>query len=149
MKARALFYLLLIAFTQTSLGFVRFDDSSLNQLLARSATLQTSGVIWVWSPRMNISSFGMTELKPIAALLNLEVTVLVDPFLSEEEIRSNTYYEILMNSQILDSQELIRRGALVHFPVLFVYKNGHLLTPSRPGYDEPGRLYEYLSRRAL
>lgn len=148
MKARALFFLLLIAFTQTSLGFARFDDSSLNQLLARSRANQTSGVIWVWSPRMNISSFGMSELKPIAALLDLEVTILVDPFLSEEEIYQNKYLNILINSQILDSQELIRRGALVHFPVLFVYKNGKLLTPSRPGYDEPGRLYEYLSRRA-
>jgi hypothetical protein len=148
MKIYVLIFLLLSAFSQSSLGFSRFDDNSLNQLLAHSAANQTSGVIWVWSPRMNISSFGMTELKPIAALLDLEVTVLVDPFLSEEEVYKNKYINLLINSQVLDSQELIRRGALVHFPVLFVYKNGQLLTPSRPGYDEPGRLYEYLSRRA-
>ncbi len=148
MKICVLIFLLLSAISQTSLGFDRFDDNSLNQLLAHSAANQTSGVIWVWSPRMNISSFGMTELKPIAALLDLEVTVLVDPFLGEQEIYNNKYINLLINSQVLDSQELIRRGALVHFPVLFVYKNGQLLTPSRPGYDEPGRLYEYLSRRA-
>lgn len=148
MKQFGMIFLFLSLVTHTALGFSRFDDSSLKQLLAHSAANQTSGVIWVWSPRMNISSFGMTELKPIAALLDLEVTVLVDPFLSEEEVRSNKYFEILKNSQVLDSQELIRKGALIHFPVLFVYKNGQLLTPSRPGYDEPERLYEYLSRRA-
>jgi len=148
MKRLSLFVILFIAHSQAALGFTGFDDSALESLLTHSAQNRTSGVIWVWSPRMNISGFGMSELKPIAALLDLTVTVLVDPFLSEEEIRSNQYFELLSNSQVLHSQELIRRGALIHFPVLFVYKNGELLTPSRPGYDEPGRLYEYLLRRA-
>ncbi len=148
MMKHMLMTLLLIVSSQACLGFAHFDDSSLNQLLALSAQNQTSGVIWVWSPRMNLSGFGMTQLKPIAALLDLEVTVLVDPFLSEDEIRSSQYFELLQNSMVLGSQELIRRGGLLHFPVIFVYKNGELIKNGRPGYDEPGRLYEYLSRRA-
>lgn len=126
-----------------------FQDDNLEQLLKLSELNQTSGVIWVWSPRMNLSIYGLSELKPIAALLDLELTVLVDPHHPEMSIYDPQYASLFSESLVMRSKTLEKYGALLHFPVLIVYKNGKLLLPNRPGYDEPERLYRYLVRRLL
>lgn len=125
-----------------------FNDQSLEQLLKKSERNQTSGIIWIWSPRMVLSyAAGVKELKPISLLLNLESTYLVDPFVDDTEIAMTHAPRELQNSPAMHSLTLNRFGALLHYPVLFIYKNGKLLLPSRPGYDEPWRLYDYLVRR--
>ncbi|MFN8846289.1 MAG: hypothetical protein ACK5W9_05525, partial [Bdellovibrionales bacterium] len=54
-----------------------FTDTDLFELLKKSAEEQTSGVIWIWSPRMILSYKGEQELRPISLLLQLDVTYLV------------------------------------------------------------------------
>lgn len=125
----------------------QFQDENLEQLLKNSELNQTSGVIWVWSPRMNLSIYGLSELKPIAALLNLELTVLVDPYHPEMSLYDSQFESLFSESLVMSSKALEKYGALLHFPVLIIYKNGKLLLPNRPGYDEPERLYRYLARR--
>lgn len=126
-----------------------FTDQNLKILLQNSAEKQTRGIIWIWSPRMVLSYMGYKEIHPISRLLDLEVTYLVDPYVSEIEIERTAISHELKESQLMKSEYLNRVGALVHYPVLILYQNGKILTPSRPGYDEPWRLYEYLARRLL
>lgn len=78
-----IFSLVLSSLALKAQAFSHFDDQSLESLLKNSELHQTAGVIWVWSPRMNLSIYGLSELKPIAALLDLKLTVLVDPHHSE------------------------------------------------------------------
>jgi len=141
--------LLSMSITLKAQGFTQFTDESLQSLLNSSEIHQTSGVIWIWSPRMNLSIYGLSELKPIAALLDLELTVLVDPHHPELSLYDSRYALLFKESYIMNSQTLEKFGALLHFPVLILYKNGKILLPNRPGYDEPERLYRYLARRLL
>ena len=82
-------------------SFPHFDDQSLQTLLSNSEMNQTSGVIWIWSPRMNLSIYGLSELKPIAALLDLELTVLVDPYHPDLSLYDSNYSSLLSQSQIM------------------------------------------------
>ena len=141
--------LVVLSFSLSAHAFSHFNDESLAQLLKNSELNQKSGVIWVWSPRMNLSIFGLSELKPIAALLDLELTVLVDPNHPELVVYNTDYAPLMSQSLVMSSKILESQGALLHFPVLIIYKNGKILSPNRPGYDEPGRLYRYLARRLL
>ncbi len=138
-----------LSFSIDAYAFNQFDDACLAELLLKSEQNKTSGVIWIWSPRMNLSVYGLTEIKPVAALLDLELTVLVDPNHAELTVYEPAYVSLLSSSKVMKSKILESQGALLHFPVLIIYKNGKILLPNRPGYDEPERLYRYLYGRLL
>ena len=125
----------------------QFTDQDLEQLLKNSFENKTSGIIWIWSPRMILSYKGYQELRPISILLQLDVTYLVDPFVTETEIINTSISQELFNSKTMNSKVLSNLGGLIHYPVLIIYENGQIKLPSRPGYDEPWRLYDYLARR--
>ncbi len=124
-----------------------FTDDSLKALLADSANRKVSGVIYTWSPRMNLSILGTVELAAIARQLQLDMTVLVDPAVTAPEIEFYKNVPELQNSYWLSSMYLYKIGITQHYPALVVYKNGKILAPLRPGYDEPARVREYLIRR--
>jgi hypothetical protein len=141
-----LFLILSFALISASSG-AEFTDQDLQELLKKSADQQTSGIIWIWSPRMILSYRGYEELRPISLLLQLDVTYLVDPYVSEDDINQTAYNQDLLLSKKMHSNVLSQIGGLIHYPVLIIYQNGQIQLPSRPGYDEPWRLYDYLAKR--
>lgn len=145
MNRTLLFFVLLLA------GFAHansFTDKHLRVLLAQSEIKQSSGLIYIWSPRMNLSILGAHEIQVVAHKLNLEVTFVLDPAAVSEEVKEVvTQYPLLQQTPKLESETLIGMNMKIHFPSLIIYQNGKLLSISRPGYDEPERVEEYLTRR--
>lgn len=125
-----------------------FKDTQLKELLANSQEKSLNRLIYVWSPRMPLSILGVEELSQIAYKFSLPLTVLVDPAAVESEIISSARGNpLLKNSSRLDSATLVSMSMSIHYPSLVLIKNGKLLRPSRPGYDEPERVEDYLMRR--
>lgn len=152
MHKKLLALILVVTFSSVAFaGQIRplFTDTTLNDLLFRSAISQTSGVIYTWSPRMNLSLLGIAELQSICNELKLELVILLDPAISDEEANSvrKPFYEYLIPSYRLHSAWLLNMGIRVHYPSLVIFKNGKIIGSFRPGYDEPGRVRQYLLRR--
>lgn len=126
-----------------------FTDDYFNKLLEFSAANHTQGVIYTWSPRMNLSILGIQELQPICKELNLGLIILLDPNISDKEANKapKGFNEATIPSYRLYSQQIINLGVLIHYPSLIIYKNGQIIGSFRPGYDEPGRVRQYLLRR--
>lgn len=115
-----------------------FNDRKLSSILDTSSKSKRAGIIYTWSPFMNFSIDGIAEARSIAKSLNLEFHLLYD---SKVKNRGNT------DSIKLNSLELKERGAEIHYPSLFFYKNGEIDSIARPGYDSPDRLRSYLKKR--
>ena len=122
-----------------------FTDSVLQKILEDSRKNKTSGLIYAWSPRMNLSVKGMHEARDITKKLNINFHLVHDSnILRSEEILSQVKkYKSKKNNSI----ELIERGVGVHFPSIIFYKNGILDDHPRPGYDEPIRLTKLLTKK--
>ena len=125
-----------------------FTDNSFARLLALSQAYQTQGVIYTWSPRMNLSLLGIAELQTICKELKLNLIILLDPNISDEEANrvQKPFDESSLPSFRLYSQRLVEMGVLIHYPCIIIYKNGKIIGAFRPGYDEPGRAHDYLLR---
>ena len=114
----------------------------------QSEVKQSAGLIYAWSPRMNISIRGALEIFEIAQKLNLELIFVLDPAAVDEEVRQVVEkYPVLHNTFKLQSDTLIAMSMKIHYPSLILYQNGKILPISRPGYDEPERAIDYLLRR--
>lgn len=125
-----------------------FNDQYLQTILAASKDKQSAGLIYAWSPRMPLSILGVEELSKIAKTLQLPLYVVLDPAAIETEVLSaSADNTLLSNSPKMVSNVLASMSMKIHYPSLVIYKNGLLLTPSRPGYDEPERLEEFIIRR--
>lgn len=133
---------------QLVLASSEFTDRDLDSILRSEDTQNTAGLIYAWSPRMPLSILGADEIAIIAKKLNLPLYIVVDPSATEQEIRNSVgNNSLLKNSAALRSEKLISMSMKIHYPSLVMYRNGNLLTPSRPGYDEPERLEAYIIRR--
>ena len=124
----------------------RFSDQSLQDILTYSEFHQSAGLIYTWSPRMSLSTRGVSEIVRLARDLQLDITVLVDPNLPDEESLSATENLWLGHSMKAESPALVRLGISLHYPNLIIYKNGKI-DSIRPGYDEPARVRDYILRR--
>lgn len=126
-----------------------FTDNTLRELLSDSSDRQTSGAIFTWSTRMNLSLVGVAEIQTICNELNLDLTILLDPAISDQEADQvrKPFYEATIPSYRLASEYLLKMGLRIHYPSLVIYKNGKIIGSFRPGYDEPGRVRDYLLRR--
>ncbi|MBL7543159.1 MAG: hypothetical protein JNL11_05050 [Bdellovibrionaceae bacterium] len=125
-----------------------FSDLHLQHILETSRLQNTAGLIYAWSPRMPLSILGAEELSVLAAKLNLPLHIVLDPTALEDDVLAtakNNFF--LEHSPKLDSSILIAMNMKIHYPSLILYKNGQLLNPSRPGYDEPERLENYVIQR--
>ena len=121
--------------------------SATNALFASESTFSMATL----SPNsaFNLSIVGIKEIQSICAELKLDLIILLDPNISDEEADSvqKPFDEGLIPSYRLSSNYLKDMGLLIHYPALVFYKNGNIIGTFRPGYDEPKRIKEHLSRR--
>lgn len=108
-----------------------FTDSKLEKLLKKSLEQSTSGIIYTWSPNMNLSITGADEIRSLAKKHGLELTLLHDSRASSRDIKSYNF----VDSMKMRSKVLMDKGMEIHFPSILIYRNGVLGKYSRPGYD--------------
>lgn len=118
-----------------------FMNDDLEKVLNKSRLESSSGIIYSWSPNMNLSVVGAREITEISKKLGLELILLHDSRLSSEEIKPFK----IKNSLSMRSRILMDKGMEIHFPSIIVYRNGILDRYSRPGYDNA----ESLVKRVL
>lgn len=109
------------------------DDKKLFSILNKDLT----GLVYSWSPHMNLSVKGLKAIQAIAAEQKLPLTVLMDSqsaselelakkILDKEKIKLD---KILIGS----SMELYYRRTNIHYPNLIVFKNGRIVDGMLPG----------------
>lgn len=130
---------------------VLFTDFNLQKILDASATSGKAHVIYVWSPRMNLSLKGVKEISSYAETKKIDLTVIADPMANPDEVR-----QIVMRNRWpskyeykLDSDILKQHNATIHFPALLIVKDGKIAAPVRPGYDTPDRLDKFLVKMGV
>ena len=111
--------------------------------LARLINSKRNALIYVWSPRMPLSVDGMREIASASKQIGLPVTYLADPFASKTEV-----LRISPTSKFLQSDELDRRGARIHYPMLFILNSGEISHIQIPGH-KTASTYRHLLESAL
>lgn len=107
--------------------------------LAKFVTKNKTGVIYVWSPRMDLSVKGISEIKSAAKEKKLPLLILVDKDVSPAE---KTKLEKSLGKDVVktvDSFELNMRHAQMHFPAILVFKNQKILSEVKYGYEKADR----------
>lgn len=115
-----------------SVGFTDRD-------LAKFVTKNKTGVIYVWSPRMDLSVKGISEMKAAAKKKRLPLLILLDKDVSSAE-KSKLEKSLGKDAvKTVDSFELKMRHAQLHFPAIFVFKNQKILSEVKYGYEKADR----------
>jgi hypothetical protein len=102
-----------------------FDDAALAKLQADRANT----LIYVWSPRMVLSSLEAADVAKAAASQGLSLLALHDARVDDAELQgalAKLPHTALTQSQALCSPRLIALEAMRHFPTSFVMQNGKL-----------------------
>ncbi|AFY00790.1 putative exported protein [Bdellovibrio bacteriovorus str. Tiberius] len=93
---------------------------------------------------MYLSLKALPEYKSAATKAKVAFLPLLDPVTNTKE---NMLKVDLHKIEILNSEILIKKNALLHFPSYIFFKNGQLQGSFNPGYDSPEkfqhRLKEY------
>lgn len=119
-----------------------FRDIDLAELLTKNA----KGLIYVWSPQMELSVREVSELKDYK--LDFPVSVAMDPegdALAAEKIKKDKRlpdeYLRRVNSSVLFAADVA-----LHYPAVIFYKNGKILQ-RLPGYN--GRNLNQIAKKIL
>ncbi len=115
-----------------------FSDFDLDKLIRQSKAEGFSNLYWIyiWSPHMNYSVRGLREAGRIAQMdRRVHLVPILDPNARTEG----------SEHPILTSDRLIEEGALLHFPAVFLIRNGRL-SKVRLGYDASDLAREILQR---
>lgn len=120
------FAIFLIAINSTfTTAIACFDDKSLLK-----QTLNTSSLVYVWSPRMVLSVTQAHLAAAQAKALGLQFVPVVDGRLPVAEWQSALKQvenaDILSQSEPLCASQLIEKDAYLHFPTAFVVQNGDI-----------------------
>ncbi len=107
--------------------------------LAKFVTKNKTGVIYVWSPRMDLSVKGIAEIKAATKAKKLPLLILVDKDVSAAEkakLEKSLGKDVV---KTVDSFELNMRHAQMHFPALLVFKDQKILSEVKYGYEKADR----------
>jgi hypothetical protein len=122
-----------------------FTDLQLKESLRKNK----KGVIYIWSPNMPLSVIGLNYLLKHAKKLGVHVTAVVDPNSPEKALSSYIQSGKVSkkSTKRLESYELIQRGAMIHYPAFFTYKNGQLSRGPKLGYEDDKQTLKFLKER--
>lgn len=87
---------------------------------------------------MPLSRNGLEDIIEIAEANKLPLQILIDP---------NPFVELESTDVVLDSQTLVKRGMLNHFPSLVIYKNGTLIPWMIQGYEAKNSLEKLIKNK--
>lgn len=119
-------------------------DADLKKLVASGE----KGVIYIWSPHMTLSPKGYHNIKAAAEKLGVKVYSYVDPAATEEAVR-----KVVSKGRIpasaktkMHSFDLVMRGATLHYPATFTFKDGKLSRWAKHGYEDSVQFEEFLKQ---
>jgi hypothetical protein len=123
-----------------------YTDKDLIKTLDASKAKKSQGILYAWSPRMNLSVTGAKEAVAYAKKENLELTLLADPEVPAKELEKVLKEHGLPESASIRmrSSDLANRGILIHYPAMIIYSNGQLKNQLRPGYNVPKRFDKFV-----
>ncbi len=112
-----------------------FSDKELSEFVLKNKT----GVIYVWSPRMDLSVKGISEIRKAAQDKKLPLLILLDKDVTPAEklkLEKSVGKDAV---KTVDSFELRMRHAELHFPAILVFKNKKILSEVKYGYEKADR----------
>ena len=121
-------------------------DAELKKLIVK----HDKGILFLWSPSMKISIWGLQRAISAAKKLKIKVFAVVSR-LSDEKRAHDVIKSLPVrqkNVWIDSSFELLMRGMDLHLPSLLVFENGDFTNPVRRGYEEE-KVYENYFRHVF
>lgn len=109
-----------------------FSDKDLSAFIQKNKT----GIIYVWSPRMDLSVKGIKEIQAAAIEKKLPLLILVDKDISETErmkLEKSLGKDV---TRTVDSFEFKMRQVQLHFPAVLVFKNQKILPGVKYGFEK-------------
>lgn len=105
-----------------------------------------SGIIYIWSPHMSLSPVGFHHIQATAKKLGVELHAFVDPRANTEVVaKVAKKARIPASSQKpMQSFDLTMRGATLHYPATFTYKNGKLSRWPKHGYENEIQFEQFI-----
>lgn len=96
------------------------------------------GVIYVWTPYMPLSVSGLAEIKKALAGTDGELTILLDPRATVGEAEKWIEKGLVQKNELRKaaSTEISDRGLGVHFPAVYIYKDGFLANTDYVGFKK-------------
>lgn len=128
-----------------------FTDAKLYEVIGKPAD-KYWGVIYLWSPAMPLSVEGIREIKNAMATLgnNGKLVVLADGRVDYADVRKALELNKVDGAEVMQiaSEELIDRGATLHYPAAIVFKDGFLSNKKYIGY-KPGPSFARFIKKDL
>lgn len=105
-----------------------------------------SGIIYIWSPQMTLSPKGYHHVAAAAKKLGVELNVFVDPSAQPKMVKKSVQSARLPASsqKPMQSFDLTMRGATLHYPATFTYKNGKLSRWPKHGYENDIQFEQFI-----
>ena len=120
-----------------------FTDKELKAALKKNK----QGLIYVWSPYMPLSVEGLHEIKDAAKKLKMNLTILQDGKAKASESAKWVTQKRVLASELtpVASSELYARQVQLHYPVLYIYKDGFLSNRSIVGHKQADTYEKWVS----
>lgn len=117
-------------------------DGELKKIVESGKT----GIIFIWSPNMTLSPKGHHHVEEIAKKLKIEFNSFVDPVANEALAKKLATKARLPASSLkpMQSFDLTMRGATLHYPATFVYKDGKISRWAKHGYEDLKQFEEFI-----
>ncbi len=117
-------------------------DSELRKIVESGKT----GVIYIWSPNMTLSPQGHHHVEAIAKKLGIEFNAYVDPAVNSQKVAKEAKKSRLPASSLkpMMSFDLMMRGASLHYPATFIYKDGKISRWAKHGYEDLKQFEEFI-----
>lgn len=126
-----------------------FADSDVSELLEKSKSAKSSGLIYVWSAQMPLSVNAIKDISRVAKELEIPLTVLLESD-TNIDIAAKMLKEYELDGKLElkanQSYELKARLGTLHYPALFAYSKGKLVRSAFVGAESYVRYKEYVER---
>lgn len=105
-----------------------------------------SGIIYIWSPQMSLSPVGFHHIEATAKKLGVELHAYVDPRANSDVVAKVAKKARIPASSLkpMQSFDLTMRGATLHYPATFTYKNGKLSRWAKHGYENEVQFEKFI-----
>ncbi|MCM0606922.1 MAG: hypothetical protein KA715_12600 [Xanthomonadaceae bacterium] len=121
-------------------------DADLNIWIKDLDSRSVTGLLYTWSPHMNLSYINLDEVIEVAKKLKLDLKVVLDPRASQKAAESVAKKYKIPDSYLkrARSVELDRREIYTHYPSYHLINGKGWINTPRLGYDSPKKLIEYI-----
>ncbi len=119
-------------------------DVALQKLIEK----EQNGVIYIWSPMMDLSPKGYHVISEAAKKVGVKVFAFSDPNATVHKVQK-TAQNFRLPAQAtapMRSFDLVMRGATLHYPATFVFKDGKLSRWGKHGYEDSKQYEEFLKQ---